>query len=387
MKKICFIIHEAYSIGGEQTVLARLVNSLCERYDITIYTHENKENKCNNEYKFDSRITVKFVKRLDNNLISKIHRTVYRYYRYYINNNYTKAIHKARLYPQKQLKYWIDEINGNKYESVIAVSGSRSYSRLLAYIKDNISAKTIAWEHNSYEAYFKVPQCYYYKEEDEFSNCWKRIDQMVFLNDDMKKKVKENLSVEGLVISNPCPFSSEIKSECSEPNIVSVGRLEREKGFDDVIKAFANIHDDYPEWRLTIVGDGSLRQELEHFVHEKALDHCVNFLGYQQNVRSELLKASVFVMGSKWEGMPMTILEAIECGLPIVGYDIPALVSMLNSGTDSFLVSVNNIKMLETSMRKIMSDDVLRKKMGESASITAKKYSIEEVTAEWEKIL
>lgn len=385
--KICFVVHELFSIGGEQTVLIRVANALSVFFEITIYTHEKNIGFRNDSVGLNSCIHVIFVPEFTRGFIYKVHLKAYRYYRHVVPYEIFRRYHKKCLYPQKMIDYWANEINNCGYSHVITVSGSRSYSRLMAYVKGMVRAKIIAWEHSSYEAYFHAHNCYYFGEESEFGVCWRKLDELVFLNEDIKKKFYNALGVNGIVIKNPRPFESVLKSGCMEHTIISVGRLEKEKGVEDIIISFANLHDRFPDWKLIIVGDGSKRNRLERLAKKMNIEKSIEFVGFQRNVRDYLLKASIFAIGSKWEGMPMTVLEAMECGLPIVGYKIPALTEMLNDKVDSFLADYGNREAFENELLKIMRDEKMRIQMGKDASINADNFALEAIIPIWKELL
>jgi glycosyltransferase involved in cell wall biosynthesis len=107
-------------------------------------------------------------------------------------------------------------------------------------------------------------------------------------------------------------------------NLVSTARLMPQKNLDNLIKAFAKIHKEYPNTTLTIVGDGKERVNLENLA--KSLGINVVFAGYQKNVSFYLYKADLFVLPSYYEGFPISQIEAIATGLPsVVSKNVPSI--------------------------------------------------------------
>ncbi|HTP02656.1 MAG TPA: glycosyltransferase [Anaerolineales bacterium] len=106
------------------------------------------------------------------------------------------------------------------------------------------------------------------------------------------------------------------------PVIVSVGRLAPQKGFDVLIRAFSVLRQHRP-MRLLILGEGDLRPSLEALIHELGLDADVCLQGFVQNPYPYMARASLFVLPSRWEGLPTVLIEALRLGTPIVATDCP----------------------------------------------------------------
>ena len=132
------------------------------------------------------------------------------------------------------------------------------------------------------------------------------------------KKVREK----SFVIHNPYlgpllpPYHGERKK-----TIVTATRLEIEKGVDILINAFAIIHHKYPDYKLIIYGDGSLKNELHNQVKSLGLVEYVDFLGYQQYIAEKVSKDGIFVLPSRYEGIPNTLIEVMATGMPTISAD------------------------------------------------------------------
>ncbi len=105
------------------------------------------------------------------------------------------------------------------------------------------------------------------------------------------------------------------------PTIVTMGRLEKVKGYSHLMKAFRIVKDALPETRLMFLGDGSRRGELEKQAKALRLDDGVVFMGYQENPHKFLSKCDVYVLSSIHEGFPNALIEAMSCGLPVIATD------------------------------------------------------------------
>jgi len=109
----------------------------------------------------------------------------------------------------------------------------------------------------------------------------------------------------------------------SIPVIVGVGRLTRQKDFDNLIRAFAEVRKT-TEARLLILGEGEDRPQLEELIASLGLTDHVKLPGFVSNPFAVLSRAAVFVLSSRWEGLPTVLIEAIACGTPVVSTDCPS---------------------------------------------------------------
>jgi glycosyltransferase involved in cell wall biosynthesis len=107
------------------------------------------------------------------------------------------------------------------------------------------------------------------------------------------------------------------------PVILAVGRLTQQKDFSTLIKAFARARKDRPA-RLLILGEGEERAALEGLVRDFRLQPDIGFPGYVPNPYPYMVRASLFVLSSRWEGLPGVLIEALYCGVPLIATDCPS---------------------------------------------------------------
>ncbi|TCI04429.1 glycosyltransferase [Corallincola luteus] len=142
----------------------------------------------------------------------------------------------------------------------------------------------------------------------------------------------------------------------SEFLILAVGRLSREKGFDTLLAAFAQLHSNHPHARLLIVGDGGQRAALESQVAALQLADAVLLPGFSEQVASVLAQAQLFVMPSLTEGLPMALLEAMAAEIPIIASAVGGIPQVLNDGECGELVPATDVCALQATMEKLMDD-------------------------------
>ncbi len=138
--------------------------------------------------------------------------------------------------------------------------------------------------------------------------------------------------------------------------IVSIGRLSKEKGYEYLIQAFAQIISNVPDARLLIIGEGPERTELENTILSLGLTGKVMLPGYRQNARIYLSYCRVFVLSSLTEGLPITLLEAMQIGIPVVATAVGGIPSVVRSSVTGTLVPPGDPKLLsESILEKYMS--------------------------------
>ncbi len=176
--------------------------------------------------------------------------------------------------------------------------------------------------------------------------------------------------------------------ERGRKRLVYVGRLIEQKAPEVLLEAFARVTDALPDWRLDIVGDGNMRTELEAVVRARDLAGRVSFHGQQSDVFPFLFSASIFVLPSRFEGMPNAMLEAMGCGLAIIVSDAsPGPLELIQHEETGLVVPVDDAKALADAMRRLCNDTALRGRLQEAASKVAGRMALPRVAADWEAML
>lgn len=186
------------------------------------------------------------------------------------------------------------------------------------------------------------------------------------------------------VIPNPSRFRPESISFSPHNRIIAVGRLENEKCFTSMIKAYSLVSKRFPEWKLDIYGEGSNRPLLMSMIEEYGLSGIVRLRGFTADIEKELLSSSLLAMTSRFESFGMVLVEAMSCGLPVVAYDCPVGPgTIITDGNDGFLVPFGDEKAMADRLGQLMCDQGLREKMGRNAFESSRRYSVDLVIAEW----
>ena len=196
------------------------------------------------------------------------------------------------------------------------------------------------------------------------------------------------------VIPNPIELA-EIDSPPGEPivfdwphTVIAMGRLEPEKGFDLLIRAFGRLAADFPNWGLVILGQGTRRGELESLAAEAGLSRRVRLPGVVDQPFPTLKRADLFVLSSRSEGFGNVLVEAMACGLPVIATECwsrpPGIV---RHGVDGVLVPAEDVDALAAAMRELMGDDAQRRQFAGKAAESAKRFDLSEITRLWVELL
>jgi glycosyltransferase involved in cell wall biosynthesis len=171
-------------------------------------------------------------------------------------------------------------------------------------------------------------------------------------------------------------------------SVIAMGRLSQEKRFDLLLLAFAQLKERHPNWNLTILGEGPLRQVLESLRDQLGLTSRVFLLGYVRNTYYHLEKADLFVMCSRFEGFPNALCEAMACGLPVISTDCPSGPrEIIRGGENGLLVQPEDVNVLALAMDSLMSDEKERKRLGSRAVEVIERFSLEKIMRMWEEVL
>ncbi len=156
--------------------------------------------------------------------------------------------------------------------------------------------------------------------------------------------------------------------------LLHIGRFNEQKNHALVLNVFAKLLKEDPRCRLELLGDGELRQEMEDLAASLGISEKVTFHGAQSNVYPFLHDADLFLLPSKYEGMPMTIIEAMGTALPIVATRVGGVPDMLKNGEEGLLTSCDEEAVL-SACKKLLADEELRRKLGRNALQASERFS------------
>ncbi|MCA1031098.1 glycosyltransferase family 4 protein [Bacillus timonensis] len=166
--------------------------------------------------------------------------------------------------------------------------------------------------------------------------------------------------------------------EIQPPTITMVARFASPKDQLTLLNALNNLRAD--NWKLMFVGDGPTRSTIEQTATEYGLNENVEFLGNRLDVANILASSQLFVLISKWEGLPLSVLEAMRGGLPIIASNVGGVKEAVFNGENGFLIERGNLEELIRKLHLLINTPILRKEMGEqSRKIYEQKFTVEKM--------
>jgi len=187
-----------------------------------------------------------------------------------------------------------------------------------------------------------------------------------------------------VAIPNAMPDISEFlraNPDKSPPRIIMVARLSWWKDHQTLLRALAGLVE--LEWTLDLVGDGPTRFQIEALAASLKISDRVYFHGFRSDVASYLAAAQLFVLASKWEGFPRSILEAMRAGLPVVASDVGGVHESVRDGETGFVVRAGDVEELRERLRRLITSPTLRLQMGRAGrALYEERYSFERLVAQ-----
>jgi GalNAc-alpha-(1->4)-GalNAc-alpha-(1->3)-diNAcBac-PP-undecaprenol alpha-1,4-N-acetyl-D-galactosaminyltransferase len=200
------------------------------------------------------------------------------------------------------------------------------------------------------------------------------------------------------VIANPVHVQSEQLSDtvaqealeacCGDKVVLAAGRLTRQKGFDLLLHAFAALAPRLPAWRLVIFGEGQEGPALRDLSQRLRISDRVVFAGFSGTLHSVMRRSDLFVLSSRFEGMPNALAEAMACGLPCVSFNCPTgPAELIVHGRNGLLAPAEDVTGLTQSMEQLMRDQGLRLRLGSAAEESIRAYSTDLILDRWNAVL
>lgn len=199
-----------------------------------------------------------------------------------------------------------------------------------------------------------------------------------------RKLLKGRTRIE--VFPNAVPDVSGHRAKLDDKVVIAAGRLARQKGFDRLLPAWAEVAKQHPDWQLKIFGSGGEMESLQRQVDDLGIQDSAHLMGFTRRLHEEMSRASLYVLSSRQEGFPMVLLEAMGVGLPVVSVDcVSGPRDIIREGVDGHVVPQEDTPALAAAMSGLMADADRRKAYGAAALETAARYDAAQIAGRWEE--
>ena len=371
MKKVTILaLHLGY--GGIENAIATLANQLCTKYDVEILSVYRLYNEP--VFDLDERVKINYISNIKPNKKEMLF--------YLKKKNYSKLFKGlGQSLKTGYVKYIKTASYLRKLDTDVIIS-TRTVHNFLVSRFVNKDVRKIAWEHNHHNNKNKYIKML-------VSSC-KKMDYFVPVSIELEEFYKKYLGKKVFYIPNGLDSIPKKASKLDNKNIISVGRLSKEKGFDDLLRVFKRLVSKDSELRLNIVGDGVEKNNLLELAKELKLGDKVVFHGYQNKeyINDLLLNSSLYVMTSHTESFGLVLIEAMSYGVPCISYtSAQGANEIIDDGINGYLIEDRNEDKMIDKINLIMEDDKLRKKLGRAAKKRSLDYSSDVVLEKWSKLI
>lgn len=350
--KIAVVINDITPSAGTERITSTICNSFAARgHGVTIVS-------CFREfadisYELQSGIKIVFINSYKKKNYSRIGRII----------SYFNQIRRIRRY--------------FRHADVDVIIGQSFPINLILFFS-GVTNKVIACEHIFYNYYFGPVRLVR-------NLLYRFFYRVVVLTEKDKVKFQKYISNVS-VIPNMNLFVCDQKANLRNKRIISVGRLEKQKGFDLLLDAVKDIFIQHSDWQLNIFGEGPDYSELKSQINHLSLQKNVFLRGKTMDIKNEYLQSSIYVLSSRFEGFGLVLVEAAVCGLPVVSFDCPNGPSDILSPDLGVLVENSNIECLKSAILSLIEDENLRLKYAKKGQEIVEKYSEEKVYKKWEDL-
>lgn len=217
----------------------------------------------------------------------------------------------------------------------------------------------------------------------QLENKTKKLSNLVVLTKaDKTEWLKTNKNI--IQIYNPLSIRPSEISNVGNKKVLAIGRLDAQKGFDNLILAWKIVNQNYPEWKLEIYGQGVWHDKLLTMISEQNLQESCYLMGISNNLNNVFLDSSIFVLSSRYEGFGLVLAEAMSYGIPCVSYDCEfGPNEIIDDGFNGFLVEKDNISELSEKINYLIKNQSLRQLMSINARNSSLRFDLNIIMEKW----
>lgn len=355
-KCICFFIGNLSNKGGTEKMTTSLANELVKSgYSVSIISLAPAKEVF---FNVDERIRIYSVLQSDGNFILK----------------YPQILYRLSTIAKEQ-----------SIDILINVDIILSLFSLPLKIFDK-TLNIISWEHFNYKTNLGIKRRDYARELSK-----KYADAIVTLTEQDRNFYLENRKPQASMhtISNFIEELPDKEALLEATKVIAVGRFSYQKGFDILAEVWSIVkkNKDSDGWILQIIGDGDLKDDIKDKIKKLHIDYSVEIIDAKENISDYYLDSSIYVMTSRFEGLPMVLIESKSYGLPIIAFDcLTGPQDLVEDTVDGYLVEMGDLESMADKINMLMKDSNLRKSMGQKAKLNSLKFEKKNILKKWETL-
>jgi len=190
-----------------------------------------------------------------------------------------------------------------------------------------------------------------------------------------------------VAIPNPLTLTVTAKPNLAAKVVLSIGRITHQKGFDLLLQSWKIVLTKHPDWHLHIVGDGDNKEALLFDIEKLQLSHSVKLFEPTLLVNKFYENASIFALSSRFEGLPLVLIEAKAFGLPIVSFDCETGPrDIVNHEIDGILVEPENVQLFAEAVIFLIENPEIRTSYSAAAKLDLDRFDLDHIVAKWQSI-
>lgn len=358
MKNICFLNGDMSRSGGTERVTSIIANELSKKIELfNVHVLSTVNESGESFFELDNSI-------IQNRILSNSNLDFKREY-FNVNKGIRKYIRKNKI----DILIDVDVISG-----LFSIPATRF-----------TKTKLISWEHfHFYEENGSKLRALSRKLAGKFS------DYIITLTEKDKNNYIKNLKVDKKIDFIYNPIIENINGSCNidSKQIISVGRLTSQKGFDMLCDVANLVLHKNPNWKWIILGEGEDRELIEKKIAYYNLENKLILKGNVAKVEGYYKNSSIYVMTSRFEGLPMTLLEAKGYGLPIVSFDcLTGPSDIVTNNVNGYLIEPNNIEKMCKEINGLIENNEKREQFSGKSDYDIDKFKLNSIVEKWIKIL
>lgn len=373
-KKVLFIVDDL-GVGGLQKIVEVISNSLSRVTEVTeIYSHTT----ISPFYNYSSMIRYRKV-----GILERYFKLLY----LAINASYRFISKHKKTIVNPRTQDLLNYLSREAYDTVIVTGSSVAESYKIKKKFPNLNI--ILWMHNNHDIYFKQ---YFSVVRDGLEASMLRANKIVVLTSEDEKgySLSGKLSDKIVKINNPLTLKNKKDISGLQNKVISVTcRYSiQHKGLDYLVKIAQGIPE---EWKIAVAGTGTPKEieEFKTLINHAGVEDKIILRGALdgEDLQKHYRESSIYLMTSRWEGMPLVLAEAMSFGLPIIAYDQSGSNEVLEHGEYGVLVQNGDIDSMVRELGILMNSIDLRSKYQNKSLQRVQEFSVENAIKKWQKIL